>query len=95
MPASHIPSLSACSSVENRTGFSSVSCGNAHAVALTTDGRVWAWGLNSHGQLGQGDDNKHKGPVHVALDGVTIMDAQVRPLHAYIERELDGSREVE
>lgn len=32
-----------------------VSAGWAHSVAVGTDGRVYAWGLNSHGQLGLGD----------------------------------------
>ncbi|KAF7219056.1 probable E3 ubiquitin-protein ligase HERC6 [Nothobranchius furzeri] len=31
-----------------------VACGNAHSMALTKGGDVFSWGLNSHGQLGQG-----------------------------------------
>lgn len=32
-----------------------VSAGWAHSVAVGGDGRVYSWGLNSHGQLGLGD----------------------------------------
>ena len=31
-----------------------VAAGRAHSLALTTDGRVFAWGRNSEGQLGIG-----------------------------------------
>jgi len=33
-----------------------VATGTSHALALTADGEVFAWGRNSAGQLGQGDD---------------------------------------
>eukprot|EP00966_Prymnesium_polylepis_P038185 885317-Prymnesium_polylepis.1 len=35
--------------------FVRVACGGAHALALTRDGKVFAWGWNDHGQLGLGD----------------------------------------
>ncbi|KAL8272955.1 hypothetical protein Esti_003123 [Eimeria stiedai] len=31
-----------------------VACGEGHCLALTSDGRVYAWGSNSYGQLGVG-----------------------------------------
>ncbi|XP_070686886.1 probable E3 ubiquitin-protein ligase HERC4 [Pempheris klunzingeri] len=33
---------------------SQVACGSQHSVALTKDGQVYTWGLDSRGQLGQG-----------------------------------------
>ncbi len=30
-----------------------ISCGTHHAAAVTTEGTVWAWGLNKHGELGR------------------------------------------
>lgn len=52
------------------THVGSVSAGWAHSVAVTRDGRVFTWGLNTHGQLGLGD-TQTKFAVHLvhALDG--------------------------
>src|SRR6476646_5177962 len=48
-----------------------VSSGDAHACALRGDGTVWCWGLNSHGQLGLGDQINHPTPTQiVSLDAV-------------------------
>ncbi|CAK0780287.1 exported hypothetical protein [Gammaproteobacteria bacterium] len=41
-------------SVKNLTNVSMISAGGAHSVALKTDGTVWTWGDNGHGQLGVG-----------------------------------------
>ena len=45
--------------VSNSTDWSSVSTGEKYTVALKSNGRVWAWGINEYGQLGDGTtDNK-------------------------------------
>ena len=31
-----------------------MSCGEAHTVVLTKQGRVWGWGMSMYGQLGLG-----------------------------------------
>jgi len=31
--------------------------GDAHSIALKSDGTVWAWGANAYGQLGNGTNN--------------------------------------
>ncbi|NLH98577.1 MAG: hypothetical protein GX446_03690 [Chthonomonadales bacterium] len=43
-----------------------VSAGFAHTLAITEDGALWAWGLNSDGQLGLGDVSPRLAPVRVA-----------------------------
>ncbi|WP_168210504.1 RCC1 domain-containing protein [Persicimonas caeni] len=37
--------------------------GEAHACAVTSDGKVWCWGANEHGQLGDGTNEDKRAPV--------------------------------
>ena len=54
--------------VSNLTGVVAVaSQGNAlYSLALKSDGTVWAWGLNSNGQLGNGTITNSSTPVQVS-----------------------------
>ena len=36
-----------------------IAAGKEHSLALTSDGRVYAWGLNNYGQLGHGTSGTH------------------------------------
>jgi alpha-tubulin suppressor-like RCC1 family protein len=54
--------------------FVQVSCGSSFTVALDTQGRVWGWGKNGRGQLGQGENAALD--VH-ASDSVPQMVAQL------------------
>lgn len=47
----------------------SVTAGDYHTVVGTGDGRVYAWGYNSVGQLGDGTTITRKAPVEVAMTG--------------------------
>ena len=42
-----------------------VAAGAGHTLALKDDGTVWAWGQNSHGQLGDGSTANRSSPVQV------------------------------
>ena len=44
--------------------------GGGHTVALTSDGKVFAWGKNTYGQLGDGTTNYHGTPTPVAVRGL-------------------------
>jgi len=45
--------------------WSAVSAGLRHTLAVKADGSLWAWGLNSDGQLGLGDAEGRSTPVQV------------------------------
>lgn len=45
--------------------MTAVACGTAHTLALTNDGRVYAWGYNGNGALGLSDMDNRLVPVQV------------------------------
>ncbi len=54
------------------TGFTAIAAGGNHTLALDNLGNVWAWGLNSSGQLGDNTLVNQNIPVRVlSSDGVT------------------------
>ena len=46
-----------------------IAAGSAHSLALTSDGRVFAWGDNFHGKLGDGGTQMRLTPVAVDTSG--------------------------
>ncbi len=48
----------------------SVAAGGHHSLALCSDGTVASWGLNSNGQLGNGNTSQSTVPVAVTISGV-------------------------
>ncbi|NTU98722.1 RCC1 repeat-containing protein [Candidatus Falkowbacteria bacterium] len=56
-------------------GAASVAAGSRHSLALKSDGTVWAWGLNSSGQLGDNTFTDKALPVQVVgLNGVGFLN---------------------
>ena len=47
-----------------------IASGINHTIALKSDGTVWAWGLNNHGQLGTGTTANSYVPVKVDIENV-------------------------
>jgi alpha-tubulin suppressor-like RCC1 family protein len=45
----------------------SVAAGSSHSLALDAEGRVWAWGANPSGQLGDGSQQNQERPVRISL----------------------------
>ena len=42
-----------------------IAAGPLHSLALRDDGRVWAWGFNDKGQLGDGTTTDQARPIQV------------------------------
>jgi alpha-tubulin suppressor-like RCC1 family protein/serine/threonine protein kinase len=47
-----------------------ICAGRAHTLALSSSGKLYAWGANDHGQLGTGDTRSQPLPVKVDPEGV-------------------------
>lgn len=47
------------------SGITAIAAGQAHSLALKSDGTVWAWGSNSDGQLGDGSYTDRNTAVQV------------------------------
>ncbi|MFT0761941.1 hypothetical protein VRY54_02620 [Actinomyces sp. F1_1611] len=53
--------------------FTSISAGAYHSIAIGDDGKTYAWGDNSYGQLGDGSKTDQPTPVEVAApEGVSF-----------------------
>lgn len=51
--------------VKNLTNVVQVAAGNGYALAVKSDGSIWAWGFNGYGQLGNGTTINSPVPVQV------------------------------
>lgn len=63
--------------------FTNVSGGMGYSVALDSSGQAYAWGTNSSGELGTGDNDASLIPVQVEMpSGVTFTQISTRGQHA-------------
>ncbi|PKL30716.1 hypothetical protein CVV43_05555, partial [Candidatus Saccharibacteria bacterium HGW-Saccharibacteria-1] len=54
----------------NETKFKQVSQGSNHSCGVTDMGKIYCWGANTYGQLGNGTTTASSKPVEVKTDGV-------------------------
>jgi len=80
--------------MEYITGVKAISSGDSHTVALKNDGTVFAWGVNSYGQLGDGTYTNRNTPVPVRAPEMTIVTTPVRGLTGIIAISARGYRTV-
>ena len=79
--------ISSPTAVRLRVAVAAVSCGETHTLALTTDGRLIAWGDNAYGQLGNVTDSTSSSPFVVPLplkDGETPTEVHAGAFHSLI-----------
>jgi uncharacterized repeat protein (TIGR02543 family) len=65
-----IPTLISFTGLEVGETIKQVSGGNAYSHALTTNGRVYSWGANWNGQLGDGTDLTRVRPTLISFTGL-------------------------
>jgi alpha-tubulin suppressor-like RCC1 family protein len=63
------PSLISFSELQTGETIGSVNAGYDHSLAVTTNGRVYAWGSNGSGQLGDGTTRQRNTPTLITLNG--------------------------
>ena len=52
--------------VSNLQNIIAIAAGDYHSLALGSDGRVWGWGRNNRGQLGDGSQDNRSTPVQLS-----------------------------
>jgi len=55
--------------VSGGNNWSQVGCGDNHTAAIKTDGTLWCWGYNQHGQTGDNTDINRSSPVQTISGG--------------------------
>jgi len=73
----------------NDTNWAQVAAGGYHTVAIRTDGTLWAWGGNLHGQLGLPGIGERAEPTQVGWD-TNWASVATRSLHTVAIRK-DGT----
>lgn len=61
--------------VPGLTNIVAIAGGLTHSLALDRRGRLWSWGGNSYGQLGDGTNTHRSSPAVVGLDRVVAVSA--------------------
>lgn len=61
--------------VPGLTNIVAIAGGGTHSLALDRRGRVWSWGGNSYGQLGDGTNAHRAGPALLGLNRVVAIAA--------------------
>lgn len=72
-------------------GFKSISVGSTHSLAIKSDGRLWAWGANDQGQLGDGTTKVQSLPVAVGSGFVSVFAGGQGALGHSLGIKSDGS----
>jgi alpha-tubulin suppressor-like RCC1 family protein len=62
--------------------FTQVSAGHDHSLALASDGTIYAWGMGSDGQLGNGTTTNSTVPVAVTTTGTPMAGKTITSISA-------------
>jgi uncharacterized repeat protein (TIGR02543 family) len=80
------PTLINVPSLQSGETIAQVTAGDSHSLAVTTQGRVYAWGANWYGQLGDGTANSRTTPTLINVpnlqSGETIAHISAGSIHS-------------
>jgi alpha-tubulin suppressor-like RCC1 family protein len=83
------PNRSSPIQVGTLTNWAQISAGTQYFVAIKTDGTLWAWGLNTSGELGDGTTVNKSSPVQIGtLTNWAYIDTY---LNQTVARKTDGT----
>ena len=57
--------------LSNQGSWVAIACGDDHSIGLDKNGKLWTWGLNAEGQLGDNTTNSKSSPVQTISLGTT------------------------
>ena len=57
--------------ISGGNNWKQVAGGTSHVIAIKTDGTLWTWGRNNHGQLGSNNITNYSSPVQTVAGGTT------------------------
>jgi alpha-tubulin suppressor-like RCC1 family protein len=64
--------------IDDLENIIAIAAGGYHSIALDSNGKVWAWGYNCNGQLGNGETGEEVTPIKVkGLDGEGLLEGIV------------------
>jgi len=52
--------------------FTEIACGSRHSLAISTEGKLYAWGKNTYGQLGIGTTSSYEETPQLVSTGITF-----------------------
>lgn len=81
---SPVPGLTGIALVSAGGGYRVPGLSGGYSIAVGTDGRVWTWGANSRGQLGDGTTTPAGVPTEVALGASPALSASAGVAHSLL-----------
>ena len=64
------------------SNITKISCGGYHCMALSSDGTVYAWGMNDYGELGDNSITERKTPIEVSYSGDAVSNISAGFIHS-------------
>ena len=81
--AAGVDKSSPVQTIAGGTNWNQVSCSGNHTAAIKTDGTLWLWGYNFHGQLGQNSIANKSSPIQIISFGTDWKQVSCGGYHTF------------